>query len=73
MDKMNTLQLKINLKATTLLHHLIAQRKFDIAKTFTPFHYQLDEKFLIQALEQADGEFLDFLLITVNIFSTINP
>ncbi|MCW8400797.1 hypothetical protein OQJ26_18605 [Legionella sp. PATHC038] len=62
MDKMNTLQLKINLKATTLLHHLIAQRKFDIAKTFTPFHYQLDEKFLIQALEQADGEFLDFLL-----------
>lgn len=62
MDKINTLQLQINLKATTLLHRLIAQRKFDLAKTFTPFHYQLDEKFLIQALEQADGEFLDFLL-----------
>ncbi|MCW8408331.1 hypothetical protein OQJ13_05015 [Legionella sp. PATHC035] len=62
MDKINTLQLQINLKATTLLHRLIAQRKFDLAKTFTPFHYQLDEKFLIQALDQADGEFLDFLL-----------
>ncbi|MCW8386438.1 hypothetical protein OQJ18_00065 [Fluoribacter dumoffii] len=62
MAKINTLQLQINLKATTLLHVLIAQRRFDLAKTFTPFHYQLDEKFLFQALEQADGEFLDFLL-----------
>lgn len=54
--------MQINRRGTALLYSLIEHRNFELAKTLTPFHYNLDEKLLIQALEQADEHLLEFLL-----------
>ncbi|KTD22107.1 coiled-coil-containing protein [Legionella lansingensis] len=58
----NKLQLQIDHRGTYLLLSLLTQRQFESAKTLSPFHYKLDEKLIVQALEQADAELLDFLL-----------
>ncbi|KTD16978.1 hypothetical protein [Legionella jordanis] len=68
LKQLQSLRNKLQQFGTKLLPGLLFQKKFELAKSLTSFHYLLNhEKYLLVALQTRNSELLDFVLTYANV------